>query len=57
MQVHNTIYPDLDQLVQDLLYLNALEEGVPEEQRMNVTVYVMHKFRNETQTYLWQTIS
>lgn len=57
MQVHNTIYPDLDQLVQDLLYLDALEEGVPEEQRMNVTVYVMHKFRNETQTYLWQTIS
>ena len=57
MQVYNTIYPDLDKLVQDLLYLDALEEGIPEEQKMNVTIYVMHKFRNKTQTYLWQTIS
>lgn len=58
MAVIRTLYPDLEQLVEDLVFLDELENSnnVPEDERMNVTIFVCPKIPNETQKYIWRTI-
>lgn len=57
MQISFTRYPDLDQLVQDLLYLDAIEENIQDELKMNITIFIPPRLPQELQTYIWQTIN
>tara|TARA_R110000868_G_scaffold14414_2_gene67054 strand:+ start:47026 stop:47199 length:174 start_codon:yes stop_codon:yes gene_type:complete len=56
MGISLTLYPDLDQLVQDLLYLDEIEKDIPESEKMQITIFIVPKSSHEPQKYLWQTI-
>lgn len=51
-----TLYHDLDQLVGDLLYLDAIEEGIPDNEKMLIQILIPPKPPDKEQMYIWQTI-